>query len=87
MLSAWFFGDNDAGMPIATAVEGGVFDGLNGDRLNLNQGAESILSLHLAAQTMTEVFGTRKRPWTVALPSHAEARFIRRYLTRAHDPI
>jgi len=48
-------------MPIATAGEGGCFDGLMATGINLNQGAESILSLHLAAQTMREVFGTGKQ--------------------------
>jgi hypothetical protein len=58
---AWFFGDNDAGVPIATAGDGGCFDGLMATGINLNQGAESILALHLAAQTMREVFGTGKQ--------------------------
>ncbi|MFL6738845.1 MAG: glycosyltransferase [Sphingomicrobium sp.] len=58
---AWFFGDNDAGVPIATPADGGCFDGLMATGINLNQGAESILSLHLAAQTMREVFGTGKQ--------------------------
>lgn len=54
---AWFFGDNDAGMPLADASDGGCYDGLMATGINRNQGAESILSLHLAAQTMREVFG------------------------------
>jgi hypothetical protein len=57
---AWFFGDNDAGMPLADARGGGCFDGLMATGINRNQGAESILSLHLAALTMREVFGARK---------------------------
>lgn len=57
---AWFFGDNDAGMPLADAADGGCFDGLMAAGINRNQGAESILSLHLAAQTMREVFGTKQ---------------------------
>jgi len=57
---AWFFGDNDAGMPLADVRDGGCFDGLMATGINRNQGAESILSLHLAALTMREVFGARK---------------------------
>ena len=57
----WFFGDNDAGVPLANAADGSCFDGLMATGINRNQGAESILSLHLAAQTMREVFGQSKR--------------------------
>jgi len=57
---AWFFGDNDAGIPLADSRDGGCFDGLMATGINRNQGAESILSLHLAALTMREVFGARK---------------------------
>jgi len=56
----WFFGDNDAGMPLADVELGGCYDGLMATGINRNQGAESILSLHLAALTMREVFGGRK---------------------------
>ncbi|HXG80737.1 MAG TPA: glycosyl transferase family 1, partial [Sphingomicrobium sp.] len=58
---AWFFGDNDAGAPLADAADGSCFDGLMATGINRNQGAESILSLHLAAQTMREAFGTSKQ--------------------------
>jgi len=58
---AWFFGDNDAGVPIASVSDGGCFDGLMATGINLNQGAESILALHLAAQTMREAFGVSKQ--------------------------
>jgi glycosyltransferase involved in cell wall biosynthesis len=57
----WFFGDNDAGAPLADPSDGSCFDGLMATGINRNRGAESILSLHLAAQTMREVFGTSKR--------------------------
>ena len=56
----WFFGDNDAGVPIAVLEEGGCFDGLMATGFNRNQGAESILSLHMAALTMKEAFETIK---------------------------
>jgi glycosyltransferase involved in cell wall biosynthesis len=58
---SWFFGNNDAGMPLADIDQGGCFDGLMATGINRNQGAESILSLHLAAQTMREAFSAGKR--------------------------
>ena len=45
---AWYLGGNDLGLPIATALDGGCFDGLMPTGLNRNQGAESILALQLA---------------------------------------
>jgi hypothetical protein len=58
---AWFFGDNDAGVPLADSRDGSCFDGLMATGINRNQGAESILVFHLAAQTMRKVFGDTKR--------------------------
>jgi hypothetical protein len=58
---AWFFGDNDAGVPLADARDGSCFDGLMATGINRNQGAESILALHLAALTMRESFGLTKQ--------------------------
>lgn len=58
---AWFFGDNDAGTPLVDVGEGSCYDGLMATGINRNQGAESILSLHLATQTMGEVFGAGKQ--------------------------
>ena len=67
---AWFFGDNDAGAPLADTGEGSCRDGLMATGINRNQGAESILSLHLAAQTMREAFKddkqTRQEPRSAA---------------------
>ncbi len=57
----WFFGNNDAGIPLADAADGSCFDGLMATGINRNQGAESILSLHLASQTMREAFAHRKQ--------------------------
>ena len=70
---AWFFGDNDAGMPLADASDGSCFDGLMATGINRNQGAESILALHLAAQTMRETFGASKQAGQLRA-STAEAR-------------
>ncbi|MFT4074530.1 MAG: glycosyltransferase family 4 protein [Asticcacaulis sp.] len=44
---AWFHGENTAGLSLIDG-EGGCFDGLNPGGLNLNQGAESILSYPLS---------------------------------------
>ena len=57
----WFFGGNDARTPLADASQGSCCDGLMATGINRNQGAESILSLHLAALTMQEAFGERNR--------------------------
>jgi hypothetical protein len=57
---AWFFGDNDAGVPLADARDGSCFDGLMASGINRNQGAESILAVQLAALTMREAFDGRK---------------------------
>jgi len=45
----WFLGRNDLNLPLATAHDGGCFDGLMPTGLNRNQGAESILALQLAS--------------------------------------
>lgn len=44
----WYLGGNDLELPLATAQDGGCFDGLMPNGLNRNQGAESILALQLA---------------------------------------
>jgi glycosyltransferase involved in cell wall biosynthesis len=71
----WFFGDNDAGVPLADAVDGSCCDGLMATGINRNQGAESILSLHLAAQTMREAFQASKQAGQER-PSAADTRSI-----------
>ena len=45
----WYLGQNDLDLPLATAADGGCFDGLMPNGLNRNQGAESILALQLAS--------------------------------------
>ena len=45
----WYLGRNDLDLPLATAKDGGCFDGLTPVGLNRNQGAESILALQLAS--------------------------------------
>ncbi|TPG12007.1 glycosyltransferase family 4 protein [Sphingomonas oligophenolica] len=52
---AWYLGANDLGLPLATATDGGCFDGLMPTGLNRNQGAESILALQLASCAISGV--------------------------------
>jgi len=40
----WFLGQNDLGMSMYDAESGGCYDGLNSDRVNHNEGAESTLA-------------------------------------------
>ena len=44
----WFLGSNDLGLELYDAKTGGCCDGLQEDRVNQNQGAESTLSFLLA---------------------------------------
>ncbi|GIG20312.1 glycosyl transferase [Cellulomonas chitinilytica] len=48
--TAWFEGDNDAGVPVRDAATGGGFDGLEPTGVNQNQGAESTLAWLACAQ-------------------------------------
>ncbi len=48
----WFLGRNDLGIPLYDFSTGGCGDGLHGDRVNKNQGAESTLAFHLALVEM-----------------------------------
>jgi hypothetical protein len=50
----WFGGDNVHGIALAKPDDGICHDGLTVDGLNMNHGAESILSYHLAAVAMRE---------------------------------
>ncbi|QTH20671.1 glycosyltransferase [Rhizorhabdus wittichii] len=51
----WFTGDNDLGLSLAQAGDGGCFDGLMPHGINRNQGAESILALQLANLAMASL--------------------------------
>lgn len=53
----WYLGDNDLGLPIASIGDGGCFDGLMRDRVNLNQGAESVLAFQFACCAMERIAG------------------------------
>lgn len=48
----WFLGGNDLNLSLYDATNGGCFDGLHPNRVNLNQGAESTLSFLLALADM-----------------------------------
>ena len=52
----WFYGRNRLGMRMVS-TEGGVYDGLNENRVNPNQGAESLLSYMMAKIKFDETFG------------------------------
>ncbi len=54
---AWFHGQNSLGTPLADPFQGGCFDGLQAEGLNLNQGAESTL-----AYLWTELLTSSPRP-------------------------
>ncbi len=51
----WYLGKNVHGLPVFDAATGGVYDALNPDGLNSNQGAESVLSVHLAHQALQTI--------------------------------
>jgi hypothetical protein len=56
----WYLGANDLSLSLASRADGGCFDGLMPHGLNRNQGAESILALHLASVTMARMPVTDK---------------------------
>ncbi len=66
----WYLGQNDLDLPLATAQDGGCFDGLMPTGLNRNQGAESILALQLASCAIS---GLSKASESVAGPDRAVA--------------
>jgi glycosyltransferase involved in cell wall biosynthesis len=54
---AWFLGFNNLGVPLTTS-DGDCFDGLNWAGPNVNQGAESVLSLQLGICALCKMTGT-----------------------------
>ena len=65
----WFFGDNDAGIPIAVTSDGGCYDGLMRHGVNRNRGAESILAVQMAMVAMRALPLTRKAAKKATLPA------------------
>ncbi len=53
----WFLGGNDLALSLASAGDGGCYDGLSPQGVNRNQGAESILALQMATCAMQQVRG------------------------------
>lgn len=51
----WFLGNNILGVPLYNYKTGGCYDGLHPDRVNLNQGAESLVSYLMARIAMLEL--------------------------------
>ncbi|MBX9731056.1 MAG: glycosyltransferase, partial [Sphingomonas sp.] len=66
----WFLGLNDLDLALATAQDGGCFDGLTPTGINRNQGAESILALQLASCTISSLSTLAE---SVAGPNRAAA--------------
>lgn len=58
----WFGGDNDHGRALASPGDGGCYDALTATGFNRNQGAESILSYHLASATVRSQLRYRMSP-------------------------
>ena len=56
----WFFGDNDRGVALADPARGICYDGVTAQGINANQGAESILALHLAAASVGRLLHSAK---------------------------
>jgi len=66
----WYLGANDLELPLASAQDGGCFDGLMPHGLNRNQGAESILALQLAncaISALSNATGTVATPLRAAV--------------------
>ncbi len=51
----WYLGGNDLGLPLGSSSDGSCFDGLMNDRVNLNQGAESVLAFQFACCAIREM--------------------------------
>ncbi|HTD67164.1 MAG TPA: glycosyltransferase family 4 protein, partial [Candidatus Limnocylindria bacterium] len=61
----WFLGWNDLGLELYSPGSGGCYDGLHVDRVNQNQGAESLLAFLLSLSEMKLIQGA------VAVPTPA----------------
>jgi hypothetical protein len=53
LANQWFYGKNVHGISLYDAQSGGCYDALTAEGVNLNQGAESLLSLLLTKQLVT----------------------------------
>jgi hypothetical protein len=57
----WFLGDNDLSVPLYDFRTKGCSDGLERNGVNLNQGAESMLSFLLALLSIIESYGPKQQ--------------------------
>lgn len=51
----WYLGKNILGLPMIDNLTGGVYDGLESQKVNQNEGAESVLSYILACLALKEI--------------------------------
>ena len=51
----WYSGKNILGLPMIDNLTGGVYDGLESQGVNQNEGAESVLSYILACLALKEI--------------------------------
>ncbi|MBC7527089.1 MAG: glycosyltransferase family 4 protein [Chthonomonadaceae bacterium] len=56
----WYLGANDLGVEMIDTDTGGIFDGLHVDRVNRNQGSESLVCYLLARLSVEEAIGNRQ---------------------------
>ena len=54
----WFLGNNSLQLPLYNYQTGGCYDGLQPDRVNLNQGAESLVSYLLSRLAIAEIISS-----------------------------
>ena len=52
---SWFLGNNSLKKALYDDKNGGCYDGLHPDRVNLNQGAESLVSYLMSSFTITQL--------------------------------
>jgi hypothetical protein len=53
---SWFLGNNSLQLPLYNYENGGCYDGLHPDRVNLNQGAESLVSYLLSRLAIAKLY-------------------------------
>lgn len=64
--AAWFDGENTHRLSMIDPASGGCYDALTAGGVNLNQGAESLLSLLLTAQAMARLRSYEEHSWGTA---------------------
>ena len=62
LCARWFEGANDLGVPMFDAETGGGYDGLQPDRVNDNQGAESTIAFLTTMQQVRRLGAAGERP-------------------------